>query len=67
MSAYASDAVRALAEALQNCFNNNSTAGSQNSNNKCRGTELNWNNTFEGNTVNLKNCSDPLQYFTHDL
>ena len=44
-SAYASDAVKALATALHNCFQN------QNNIDSCKGTQLEWNITFNGQTV----------------
>ena len=46
VSAYASDAVRALAEALHNCFQYKPYTSTN-----CDGTELDWNFTFTGQTV----------------
>ena len=48
VSDYASDAVRALAEALHTCFN---STGSRNISCSCKGALLNWNITFTGRTV----------------
>ena len=48
MSEYASDAVRAFAEALHSCANE---IGSGNLMDSCKGTELNWNVAFTGKTV----------------
>lgn len=49
VSAYASDAVRALAEALHRCIW---------SHNGCSRTELDWNITFTGDTVGyFNNCT----------
>ena len=48
VSAYASDAVRALAVALHSCFN---STGSGNISGSCRGALLNWNISFTGRTV----------------
>ena len=48
VSAYASDAVRALAIALHTCFN---SSRSGNISGSCSGALLNWNISFTGRTV----------------
>ena len=51
VSAYASDAVRALAEALHNCLLNSEGSGVITS--SCKGTDLDFNISFSGDTVLL--------------